>query len=317
MNVHLLFTGQQHAAFTDLIYYQQQWWCAFRLATNHMSQDGRLLVYTSADFKQWQLQQTLTWVGGDLRDPKFSITPNGDLLLTTGMRWPLSNVAEVRLYSVAWLFQSATQAWSETFCPPEYANKWRWSVTWDQQQAYSVAYAGEDWQGALYASVNGLDWQVLVKPFFPNPRIYSNESSLAFHRQQAVCIVRRDQSGGAQGLLGIADIPYTQWCWRQLAISVGAPKLLRLSNGEWVVAGRYINHKRFTAKMCLYKLNIRNGQLKLWRVLPSGGDCSYAGMVEKDGVLYVSYYSSHEHSMSAIYTAEIPLKTKRRSKRFV
>ena len=30
----------------------------------------------------------------------------------------------------------------------------------------------------------------------------------------------------------------------------------------------------------------------LW--LPSGGDCSYPGMVEHEGLLWMSYYSSHE-----------------------
>ena len=40
----------------------------------------------------------------------------------------------------------------------------------------------------------------------------------------------------------------------------------------------------------------------LW--LPSGGDCSYAGMVEYEGVLWMSYYSSHEGKTS-IYLAQI------------
>ncbi len=38
--------------------------------------------------------------------------------------------------------------------------------------------------------------------------------------------------------------------------------------------------------------------------LPSGGDTSYAGMVWHDGVLWVSYYASHE-GKSAIYLARV------------
>ena len=38
--------------------------------------------------------------------------------------------------------------------------------------------------------------------------------------------------------------------------------------------------------------------------LPSGGDCSYPGMVEHDGLLWMSYYSSHEGKTS-IYLARI------------
>jgi hypothetical protein len=38
--------------------------------------------------------------------------------------------------------------------------------------------------------------------------------------------------------------------------------------------------------------------------LPSGGDTSYAGMVWHDGVLWVSYYASHE-GKTAIYLARV------------
>ena len=38
--------------------------------------------------------------------------------------------------------------------------------------------------------------------------------------------------------------------------------------------------------------------------LPSGGDTSYAGMVWHDGLLWVSYYASHE-GKSAIYLARV------------
>ena len=38
--------------------------------------------------------------------------------------------------------------------------------------------------------------------------------------------------------------------------------------------------------------------------LPSGGDTSYAGMVLDDGLLWISYYSSHEEKTS-IYLAKV------------
>ena len=40
--------------------------------------------------------------------------------------------------------------------------------------------------------------------------------------------------------------------------------------------------------------------------LPSGGDTSYAGLVWHDGLLWVSYYSSHE-GKSSIYLARVKL----------
>ena len=42
------------------------------------------------------------------------------------------------------------------------------------------------------------------------------------------------------------------------------------------------------------------------RKLPSGGDTSYAGMVWHDGMLWISYYSSHEEK-TAVYLARVTL----------
>ena len=39
--------------------------------------------------------------------------------------------------------------------------------------------------------------------------------------------------------------------------------------------------------------------------LPSGGDTSYPGLVWHDGLLWISYYSSHEGKKSAIYLAKV------------
>lgn len=314
MKVNLIYTSDKHSAFTDLTFYQGQWFCAFREASTHMSLDGQLVILTSADAENWQEHSRQSWQGGDLRDPKFSITPNNQLLLTTGIRWRITNNAKIRLYSVGWLFNGKT--WSEPYFSDESAGKWRWGTCWHKQTAYSVSYGNLDAQGGLYSSPDGLNWQPVKKPFFPNPKIYSNESSLCFIDDQAFCVVRRDKPGGAKGLLGKSSHPFTEWNWQELATSVGAPKLLKLSNGEFVVAGRYINYQRRTAKMRIYKLNIKKAKLKLWRELPSGGDCSYPGLVEKNSQLYISYYSSHEYKNAAIYLAKIPLHTKPRSKRF-
>jgi len=41
--------------------------------------------------------------------------------------------------------------------------------------------------------------------------------------------------------------------------------------------------------------------------LPSGGDCSYPGLVWHENLLWMSYYSSHEGKTS-IYLAKIEIK---------
>jgi hypothetical protein len=283
-----------------------------------MSRDGVIRVLVSEDAITWRSMPVLSWQGSDLRDPKFSIRPDSQLLLTVGMRWATPLEGQDNLYSFGMLYNTEEDDWSEEIVDALGKSTWRWAVTWYQGQAYSVGYGGRDLPGCLYRSDDGLHWHAHITPFFPKGRIFTNESSIAFdtHQDKAYCIVRRDKANGVQGLLGEADFPYTQWHWRKLNQTVGGQKLLRLTNGEWVVGTRRIYYPRRRAKTRIQKLDMRSGRLKDWLCLPSSGDCSYVGMIEYQGNLMVSYYSSHHDRQARIYLATIPLNVKKRSLRF-
>jgi hypothetical protein len=53
-------------------------------------------------------------------------------------------------------------------------------------------------------------------------------------------------------------------------------------------------------------LDVEAGKLTEFLTLPSGGDTSYPGLVFYEGLLWVSYYSSHEGKTS-IYLAKVKL----------
>jgi len=53
-------------------------------------------------------------------------------------------------------------------------------------------------------------------------------------------------------------------------------------------------------------LDPQAGTLTEFLKLPSGGDTSYPGLVWHDGLLWVSYYSSHEGKTS-VYLAKVKL----------
>lgn len=316
MNVTCVWQSEKHSAFTDLICFEHSWWCAFREGSTHMSLDGTIRVMTSVDAKDWQTQALLTWQGGDLRDPKFSIRPDGSLLLTAGMRWSTPVNTREMLYSLGFLYHAETRIWQEPVIDGLGKATWRWAPTWYQNTAYAVGYAGRDRQGCLYQSDDGLRWRIHQAPFFPDSQVFTNESSLAFDGDRAYSLTRRDAQDGAKGLLGFSQAPFEQWQWKRLNRSLGGQKLLRLSNGEWIAGFRRLNYRRSTAKTVIQKLDINKATLTPWLELPSAGDCSYVGMVEKDGSLHVSYYSSHEGEQARIYLAVIPLTTKKRSRRF-
>ncbi|UQB42704.1 hypothetical protein JX580_02065 [Thiomicrospira microaerophila] len=313
MQVQTLWQSDHHSAFTDLIYFNQAWYCVFREGSTHMSYDGQIIVLTSKDAKNWQEHSRLNWQGGDLRDPKLSVSPANQLVMTAGIRWAVYSTQASQLYSVGWLLNEHHQDWSLPVLDETSEGTWRWATTWHKGLAFSVGYSGLDKQGCLYQSEDGLHWQAWVKPFFPDSAIFSNETSLVSDGETLWCLTRRDATGGAKAIIGRADHSCQKWHWQTLPISIGGPKLIKLSNGEWVMAVRRINFKRWTAKTCLYKLNPKTAKVKLWRTLPSGGDTSYAGMVEQDGRLYISYYSSHRDNQTHIYLADIPLVTKKRS----
>ena len=82
---------------------------------------------------------------------------------------------------------------------------------------------------------------------------------------------------------------------------MGGPNFIRWSDGAlWASArGR---HPDGGAATVLARMTPTSYEPVLW--LPSGGDCSYPGMVEHEGLLWMSYYSSHEGKTS-IYLAQI------------
>ena len=125
-----------------------------------------------------------------------------------------------------------------------------------------------------------------------------------FNDDKAFALVRRDaDSYSAQ--LGLSTFPYKKWNWIDLGRYIGGPVMLRLDNDFALVAGRIVKHGRLVTG--LLKMKLSNGELEELLILPSAGDNSYPGLVFKEGLLYLSYYSSHEDNKSCVYLAEIKI----------
>ena len=71
-------------AFTDLLRFDDRWWCTFREAEEHGPSIGTVRVITSEDGADWQSVAVLEEQEVDLRDPKLSVTPDGRLMLVMG-----------------------------------------------------------------------------------------------------------------------------------------------------------------------------------------------------------------------------------------
>jgi hypothetical protein len=285
----------KHNAFTDLIDFDGRIYCVFREGDRHVSPDGKIRILVSRDFKTWESSGLIGRKGMDLRDAKISLMPDGRLMIIGGAapRKARESVATGSFVS----FSKDGTSWTAPKLVGD-PKRWIWRVTWRQGKGYAVDYSSG--KTALLVTTDGLEYKTLLSPMCNKGA--PNEATLRFTKDRTLyCLQRR--AGSA--LIGRSQAPYKTWTWRNLGRYVGGPNMIRLPNGTWIGAGRFLKPKTHTA---LFALDADTGKIGEMLKLPSGGDTSYPGLLWRDGVLWVSYYSSHEGKTS-IYIASVKISS--------
>lgn len=285
-----------HNAFTDLVHYKDRWLCTFREGSKHVSEDGAIRILESRDGSTWTSAARLERAGLDIRDPKLTLTPDGRLMLTTAAA--NRQAKPVTHQSIVWFSKDGRQ-WGEPVNVGE-LNFWLWRVQWHKDLAYSVGYSTGDRESGfarLYRSRDGRNFETLVPTLFREG--YPNESSIVFLKDgTALCLLRRDL-GSRTGQLGTARPPYTDWSWIDLGVRIGGPHFIQIPGGRLIGVVRLYDGVQRTS---IVEIDPAAGKIVELEKLPSSGDSSYAGLVWRDGQLWISYYSSHE-GKSSIYLA--------------
>ncbi|HRE17125.1 MAG TPA: hypothetical protein PLW86_08665, partial [Rhodocyclaceae bacterium] len=229
----------------------------------------------------------------DLRDGKLSVCPDGRLMINAGAA--LHDRSTHSHISIVFFSEDGEQ-WSapQTVGEPDF---WIWKMAWAQDAVYGIGYrcGGDPRTLRLYRSTDGIQFTRLEAklPDEANP----TEAALCFDASQtAWCLLRRNHG---TGLLGHAAAPYTDWQWQDTGTPLGGPAILARPEGELLGACRLVDEEVRTS---IVALDAMTGTLSEVMTLPSGGDTSYPGLCEHDGLLWISYYSSHE-GQSAIYLA--------------
>ena len=287
----------KHSAFTDLIRYKGKWYCTFRESDSHaLGADGVIRIISSIDGDKWKSAGVLQEDGIDLRDPKLSITPDGRLMVLMGGSVYRDRKLKARQCRV--VFSKDGVNWGDPekiFLP----NHWLWRVTWHEGMGYGVAYditGKEEWALKLFSTKDGVKYDMITKLEIPgNP----NETTLRFTDDGKMIALIRREGGSHNAWIGTSVAPYKKWKWNETAHAVGGPNFVILPDGEMWAAGRSYPGG---AKTVLAKMT--ESEYLPVLTFPSGGDTSYPGMVWHDGVLWISYYSSHEGKTS-IYLAKI------------
>ena len=296
VDVRRIWDRAPHNAFTDLLRFEGAWYCVFREGEGHVSPDGALRVIASPDGMAWEAAALLTSPTSDLRDAKLTVTPEGRLMLCGA---EARHNQDEGLQSLAW-FSSDGRNWSDA-CEIGDRNFWLWRTTWHKSRAYAIGYGCREQQGSLrlYVSEDGMDFRTHVETLLEGS--YPNETSVLFMEDDtAYCLLRRD-AGTCTGLIGASRPPYTDWEWKDLGVRIGGPHMIRLPDGRFVAAVRLYDEPVRTS---LCWLDPVAGTLEEFLKLPSGGDTSYPGLLWHEGLLWVSYYASHEEKTS-IYLARV------------
>ena len=319
VSVEKIWDQGKHNAFTDLIRWQNRWYCTFREADGHVGGDGTLRVLVSSDGKKWESAALLTEKGIDLRDPKLSVTPDGRLMIVAGGSVYEGKKLLGRQPRVA--FSKDGQEWTSTTRVLT-EGEWLWRVTWHDGKAYGVSYnAAErastaakeaaksgkappgpaEWKLKLVVSSDGVQYDLVKHLDVPG---HPNETTLRFLPDGELLAWVRREGGNTFGWLGRSRPPYTEWTWKEGNARLGGPNFLPMADGRLVGVTRLYDKP---VRSAVVTIDPATGKLKEELTLPSGGDTSYAGLVWHDGVLWISYYSSHEKK-SSIYLAKVKLK---------
>ncbi|NTS75286.1 hypothetical protein HR060_00285 [Catenovulum sp. SM1970] len=307
-----------HNAFTDFIEFQGTFYVCYRQATNHVSKDGKIIILSSSDLNKWSKHSTLAQYNADLRDPKLSITPDNQLCCLFYRK--VFNQQGVNIENKSCVsFSQDAKTWS-AFKLVSPNNWWLWRLRWipNQKEALGIAYRRSENRVALYQGnpQRYLDCTVNdLMSLATHGKGYPNESDIIFNQKgEAICLLRRD-AGTGSAQLGIAKAPYKKWQWIDLVYYLGGPCLIQLKDGRILTCSRVFTKAKgpqtYLLEIQINENNLGQYQAKLLPLfaLPSAGDNSYPAMIEKQGHLYISYYSEHESYPSDIYMAKVVLET--------
>jgi hypothetical protein len=296
-----------HNAFTDLLFWHDQYLISYRKGAGHISGDGQAMVAISSD------RQRFTEVGrvkinGDTRDPKLVPMTDGRLAMITPS-WVEGVAARKLQQYIAFSDNAVDWTAPQPICEPD---QWLWRVRvhdgryWGMQYGAmpggSLARGSTERMHQLMVSDDLLNWQA-VSRVGPEGRLVG-ESDITFQPDGEAWVVMRVNCGAGHAWFASAPPPYTDWsCAELTGAMIHAPVILQ-HGGRHFTAGRA---RLGDMGMSAYSQpgHVTTGIWELERgkatpilVLPSAGDCSYCGLIaDPDGRVCASYYSQHAYAM--------------------
>ena len=311
-SVEKIWDNGMHNAFTSIEKFKGEYYITFREGETHIfdkngNAEGKIRILHSKDGQKWEALPAIGKEGYDLRDPKFSITPDGRLMVIIG--GSIYRNKELVGSQPHVMFSSDGRTFTEpqpVNVDPKYRTErdWLWRVTWHNGVGYSVSY-GRNEQGQtplyLYSTTDGINYKHITSFNIDN---FPNEATIRFLNDGRMAIMVRREQGDRECMWGVSAAPYTEWEWKKMGTFLGGPDFIVLDDEHIVAGGRTL--LGYDAKTSLF-VGTKDGKFEQTVVLPSGGDTSYPGFVVVGDELWVSYYSMHDSKNASIHLAKIPL----------
>jgi hypothetical protein len=301
----------KHNAFTALVRWQNEYWCAFRKGTDHGSTDGNITLLRSEDAETWTEALHLDILADD-RDPQLLVTP--DRLLLYSLSWTANRQ---RLQSYV-SYTEDGNSWSDP--QPVYESGY---FLWKPTAHDGRFYAGAHRKGSmtergvnLIASDDGIAWE---KVSTLREGQGESETTLLFGPEGRLIAFVRNVTD-LRGSIREASPPYTEWTERTAGYHLSGHSVHQF-NGVTYLLSRHLDDRAraassiggLSAGTMIY--TFEEGTLRPYCLLPGRHDCSYTGAVQMGDEMLVSYYSSHEYpdwveknGPADIYLAWVPLR---------
>lgn len=293
----LIWKGNKYAAFTSLIKHDGFFYCAFREANMHAdlsgTNTGGIVVLKSKDGDNWEKFCVAHIDGFDLRDPQLFTNSDKHLFLLVEKVKYVNGEAIVRESCYIDLMGDPELI---TVTPIRFENNiswnWLWNISILNDTIYGFTYAP---YFALYKSVDGKQYKHVSTPNLCDQPTesaiidLSKDTFLAVVRQSEFAAIGKSHDNGRS------------WAWKQSSHRLGCPKMIHYKSSVILVA-RNTDEQPHTS---IYLYNNEKEDFDVICDLPDSGDCSYPGIVENNGYLYISYYQSKNNMHSDIYLAKL------------
>lgn len=298
-----------HNGFTDLQFWKNIYWIAYRKGSGHATMDGTACISITQDRMRFQEVVKLK-LDGDNRDPKlFPIS--GNRMAITIPSWQGGYKANDLKQFIA--FSEDGFNWEKPVRILK-DGQWLWRIRKHSGVHYGLIQeltpnkdGGLQHNLLLMTTENFLDWKLHCRIGSNNESLF--ESDLFFHENAEAWLVARSSVNPGYSYFGKATPPYTNWELTRLKSMIHAPIILK-HGGKLYVSGRcspeHEGIEEFPSKASLGFWELNEGKVDLRIFIPAMGDCSYPGLInDPKGRICLTYYSQHAYHMGTYQSPQL------------